>query len=147
LKEIRSIQYLASILVILALIDAVITTALHWSQVDTLASIVLLAVLGYNLFFLVLAWQLGKRREWTRKILLVLAYLGMLGFGGVIMQPFIDGPIQGNLLYKIYYYGIRIIYVLLNASLASYLTKSSVRDAFQEKHTGTSPSNISQDAR
>ena len=80
MKEVRSVQYLSSLLVILALIDAGITTALHWSQVDTLASIVLLAVLGYNLLFLVLAWQLGKQREWIRKTLLVLAYLGICSF-------------------------------------------------------------------
>jgi hypothetical protein len=147
LKELRSIQYLASLYVILALMDAAINTALHWNEVDTLASIVLLAVLGYHLFFLILAWQLGKLHEWMRKTLLVLAYLGLFGLAGAIMRLAHEGPIQGNMLYKIYYYGIRIIVALVDASLVSYLTRPSVRDAFQVKHARTSVSDIPQDAQ
>ncbi len=111
---------------------------------NVLASIFLLGILGYHLCFLLLAWQLRKRREWIRKILLVLVYLGILGFWGTILQLILDGPIQGPLLYKIYYYTVRIILVLIDASLASSLT--GVRDACRGKRPDIPASDISQNA-
>src|SRR5258707_14738550 len=96
LKEVRSAQYLASTLVILGLIDTGITTALHWKQIDAIASIVLLAVLGYWLFFCLLALQLGRLREWARRVLLVLAYLNVISSGAQILQLALVGPIQGS---------------------------------------------------
>src|SRR5258708_20393135 len=111
LREVRSAQYLASTLVILGLIDTGIYTAVEWEQMDATISIVLLAVLGYWLFFCLLVWQLGRLREWARRVLLVLVYLYVIGIGGQILQLALVGPIQGSMLYKVYYYGVRIIVV------------------------------------
>jgi hypothetical protein len=92
LREVRSAPYLASTLVILGLIDTAITTALYWKQMEAIASIVLLALLGYWLFFCLLVWQLGRLREWARRILLVLIYLNLIGSGGLILQLALVGP-------------------------------------------------------
>ena len=94
-----------------------------------IASLVLLAVLGYWLLFGLLVWQFGKRREWARKILLVLAYLYLFGSGGLILQLALAGPVQGDLLYKVYYYAVRIFFCFMSAFLAFYLVKPSVRNA------------------
>ena len=147
LREVRSAQYLASTLVILGLIDTGITTAVSWKQMDATISIVLLAVLGYWLFFCLLVWQLGRLREWARRVLLVLAYLNVIGIGGQFLQLALAGPIQGSMLYKVYYYGVRIIVVIINALLSYYLTKPSVRDACQVRRSRTSASDIPQNAR
>src|SRR5258708_25577274 len=85
LREVRSAQYLASTLVILGLIDTGITTSVYWKQMDAIASIVLLAVLGYWLFFCLLVWQLGRLREWARRVLLVLVYLYVIGIRGELI--------------------------------------------------------------
>jgi hypothetical protein len=114
---------------------------------DTIASIVLLAVLGYSLFFCLLVWQLGRLREWARRVLLVLAYLYVIGSGGQFLQLALVGPIQGSMLYKVYYYGASIIFVIISALLPYYLTKSSVRDACQVRRSRTSASDIPQNAR
>jgi hypothetical protein len=147
LREVRSAQYLASALVILGLIDTGITTAVYWKQMEAIISIVLLAMLGYSLFFCLLVWQLGRLREWARRILLVLAYLYVIGIGGQILQLAFVGPIQGSMLYKVYYYGTNIIFVMINALLSYYLAKSSVRDACQVRRSRTSASDIPQNAR
>jgi hypothetical protein len=147
LREVRSAQYLASTLVILGLIDTGIITALHWKQMDTIASIVLLAILGYWLFFCLLVWQLGRLREWARRILLVLVYLNVIGFGGQILQLALVGPIQGSMLFKVYYYGVRIIVGIIYSLLSYYLAKSSVRDACQVRRSRTSASAIPQNTR
>jgi len=147
LREVRSAQYLASTLVILGLIDTGITTAVYWKQMEATISIVLLVVLGYSLFFCLLVWQLGRLREWARRVLLVLVYLYVIGIGGQILQLALVGPIQGSMLYKVYYYGVRIIVVIINALLSYYLTKPSVRDACQVRRSRTSASDIPQNAR
>lgn len=147
LREVRSAQYLASTLVILGLIDTGITTAVYWKQMEATISIVLLVVLGYSLFFCLLVWQLGRLREWARRVLLVLVYLYVIGIGGQILQLALVGPIQGSMLYKVYYYGVRIIVVIINALLSYYLAKSSVRDACQVRRSRTSASDIPQNAR
>jgi hypothetical protein len=147
LREVRSAQYLASTLVILGLIDAGINTAVYWKQMEATISIVLLVVLGYSLFFCLLVWQLGRLREWARRILLVLAYLYVIGSGGQFLQLALVGPIQGSMLYKVYYYGASIIFVIISALLPYYLTKSSVRDACQVRRSRTSASDIPQNAR
>ena len=148
LREVRSAQYLASTLVILGLIDAGINTAVYWKQMEATISIVLLVVLGYSLFFCLLVWQLGRLREWARRILLVLAYLNVISSGGeLILQLALVGPIQGSMLYKVYYYGASIIFVMINALLSYYLAKSSVRDACQVRRSRTSASDIPQNAR
>src|SRR5258708_22056889 len=100
LREVRSAQYLASTLVILGLIDTAITTAEYWKQMEATISIVLLAVLGYWLFFCLLVWQLGRLREWARRVLLVLAYLNVIGIGGQFLQLPLACPIQGSMLYN-----------------------------------------------
>jgi hypothetical protein len=51
------------------------------------------------------------------------------------------------MLYKVYYYGASIIFVMINALLSYYLTKSSVRDACQVRRSRTSASDIPQNAR
>ena len=107
----------------------------------------LLAVLGYWLFFCLLVWQLGRLREWARRILLVLVYFNLVSSGGLILQLALVGPIQGNMLYKVYYYGARIIFAMINASLSYYLARSSVRDACQIWRSRTSASDIPQNAR
>jgi hypothetical protein len=147
LREVRSAQYLASTLVILGLIDTGITTAVYWKQMEATISIVLLAMLGYWLFFCLLVWQLGRLREWARRILLVLAYLNVIGIGGQILQLALVGPIQGSMLYKVYYYGANIIFVMINALLSYYLARSSVRDACQVRRSRTSASDIPQNTR
>jgi hypothetical protein len=148
LREVRSAQYLASALVILGLIDTGITTAVYWKQMEATISIVLLAMLGYSLFFCLLVWQLGRLREWARRILLVLAYLNVIGSGGeLILQLAFVGPIQGSMLYKVYYYGGSIIFAMINVSLSYYLARSSVRDACQVRRSRTSASDIPQNTR
>ena len=148
LREVRSAQYLASALVILGLIDAGITTAVYWKQIEATISIVLLIVLGYSLFFCLLVWQLGRLREWARRILLVLAYLNVISsVGELIVQLAFVGPIQGSMLYKVYYYGTNIIFVMINALLSYYLAKSSMRDACQVRRSRTSASAIPQNTR
>ncbi|MFL5701809.1 MAG: hypothetical protein ACJ8AG_03150 [Ktedonobacteraceae bacterium] len=147
LREVRSAQYLASALVILGLIDTGITTAVYWKQMEATISIVLLAMLGYWLFFCLLVWQLGRLREWARRILLGLAYLNVIGIGWEILQLAFVGPIQGSMLYKVYHYGGSIIFAMLNVSLSYYLAKSSVRDACQVRRSRTSASDIPQNTR
>lgn len=148
LREVRSAQYLASALVILGLIDAGITTAVYWKQVEATISIVLLIVLGYSLFFCLLVWQLGRLREWARRILLGLSYLNVISSGGeLIVQLAFVGPIQGSMLYKVYYYGVRIIGGIIYSLLSYYLAKSSVRDACQVRRSRPSTSDIPQNTR
>ena len=147
LREVRLAQSLAFTLIILALLDTGITTALHRNQGDMVAIIVLLAVLGYWLFFGLLAWQLGKQREWARKILLVLACFQLFASSGLILQLALVGPVQGDMLYRVYYYAMRIVFCLVSAFLASYLAKSSVRDACHRQRERTSASDFLQSAR
>lgn len=157
LKELRSVRYLVSIIVGLTLINERIGTVIHWTEVHTTAGgVSLLVLLGFDLLYLVPVWQLERRREWARKILLGLAYFGSFGFGMMIMGISWDvftAVIQGNMLHKIDYvykidgYVFGIIYGLLSMSLRSFLTKASVRDACQIRHSRTSASGISQNAR
>ena len=82
-----------------------------------------------------------------QQALLVLAYLNVIGSGALILQLALVGPIQGSMLYKVYYYGGRIIFAMINVSLSYYLAKSSVRDACQVRRSRTSASDIPQNAR
>lgn len=147
LREVRWAQFGAFTLIILALLNIGITTALHRNQIDGVASIVLLAVLGYWSLFGLLTWHLGKRRAWARKILLVLAYLHLFGTSGLILQLALVGPIQGDLLYRVYYYAQGIVFGLVSAFLVTSLAKPSVRNACHRQRESTSTPNVLQRAR
>jgi len=141
LREVRWAQALAFTWIILALLNIGITTVLQRNQQAGIVTIIALpAILGYWLFFGFLAWQLGKQREWARKIMLVFAYIQLFGNGWLILRQDLVSPVQKDMLYKVDSYVVGIVFGLLSAFLAFYLSRSAVRDACHRQQEKTSAS-------
>lgn len=140
-KEVKYAQYLLVALALLSMIETAIYLVAFRGLLSLLDVLSTIATLAFSLFYVCLAWKLGRLRPWARAASIVLAVLSLLGEAGYLLEVlFFPGARSGSLLYLILVYGTQVANIVICLLLLYYLTRPPVFDAFQVRRpTASSP--------